>query len=124
MITFLVLSAVFCVLILSWIVQYRVKRREIYELAKKLPGLKEYPLIGHGYMYLNKDEAEIYQAVTTYNKKCGSVCTKQWLGPELFVLLSDPDDIQTVLNSPNSLDKAEFYKFFKCFYGLFTCDGN
>ncbi|CAO1416686.1 unnamed protein product [Diamesa tonsa] len=120
MITFFVLTVVLCVLFLLWIIQYRVKRKDIYELAGKLPGLKEYPIIGHGYKFLNKDGAEVYEAVTTYNKKCGSVCSKIWLGPELLVILSDPDDVQTILNSPNSMEKADFYDFFQCTFGLFT----
>lgn len=124
MITFFLLSVVLCVLLFLWINQYRVKRRDIYNLAKILPGLKEYPVIGHGYLYLNKNESEIYETVTTYNKKCGTDCAKQWLGPELVVLLSDPDDIQTILNSQNSMEKAEFYNFFKCYFGLFTSAGN
>lgn len=124
MITFIVLGITLLVLLISWIIQYRVKRRAIYELAKKLPGLKEYPIIGHGYMYLNKSENEIYETVTTYNEKCGSDCTKQWLGPKLVVVLSDPEDVETILNSPNSMEKADFYNFFKCYFGLFTSEGN
>ena len=118
------LSVVLCVLLVLWIIQYRVKRRDIYELARKLPGLKEYPLIGHGYMFFNKNGAEIYEAVTTYNNKCGSLCSKLWLGPELVVFISDPDDVQTILNSPNSMEKADFYNFFQCNFGLFTSAGN
>jgi cytochrome P450 len=36
---------------------------------------------------------------------------KFWLGPKLFIITDNPDDIQILLNSPNSSYKDEVYKF-------------
>lgn len=36
--------------------------------------------------------------------------TGMWLGPELFVLLDHPIDIETVLTSPHCTDKAKVYR--------------
>jgi cytochrome P450 len=38
-----------------------------------------------------------------------------WLGPKLFVLTDNPDDVQILLNSPNSMYKDEVYRFMECF---------
>lgn len=46
-----------------------------------------------------------------------------WFGPTLCIILDDPDDVETVLNSKSCIDKAAAYKYF---YrdGLFTAPGN
>lgn len=75
-------------------------------------------------MYFNKNGSEIYETLTTYSKKSGSLRSKVWYGPKLVVNLRDPDDIQTVLNSPNSMEKSYFYNFFQCNFGLFTSAGS
>lgn len=47
-----------------------------------------------------------------------------WLGPKLHILIDKPADLQTVLLSPNCLDKPYVYRFLPNERGLFTSEGN
>jgi cytochrome P450 family 4 len=53
--------------------------------------------------------------------------TRFWIGPKLFILVDQPDDVQIVLNSPNSSYKGEVYAFLEFFKkgsgGLITING-
>jgi cytochrome P450 len=54
---------------------------------------------------------------------------KFWLGPDLFIMTDDPDDIQILLNAPNSSYKDEVYKFIEEPFnglpaGLITANGD
>lgn len=58
--------------------------------------------------------------VTTYKP-----AMRVWLGPELYVALSDPKYLEIVLNSPHALNKAKSYKFMVPLlgFGLLTAPG-
>lgn len=47
-----------------------------------------------------------------------------WLGPQLIVIIGKAEDMQTILNSPNCLEKTYVYKFFEKNVGLFTAPGS
>lgn len=52
--------------------------------------------------------------------------SRYWVGPILFIVISSPEDMQTVLNSPHCLQKSHVYDFFDTFEdndGLFTAKG-
>lgn len=44
--------------------------------------------------------------------------TRVWLGPNLYLLLTTPDDVQTVLNAPECLNRDKVYKFIEPLMGL------
>lgn len=48
-----------------------------------------------------------------------------WLGDRLFILVSDPKDIEIVLNSSKLIEKNEIYTLFENVLGkgLFTASG-
>lgn len=46
-----------------------------------------------------------------------------WLGPVLVIFLGEPNDIQTVLQSPKCLDKPYIYRFMNDSLGLLTAPG-
>lgn len=46
-----------------------------------------------------------------------------WLGPKLHIIIDKPEDMQTVLLSPNCLDKPYVYRFLPNERGLFTSEG-
>lgn len=53
--------------------------------------------------------------------------TGMWLGPEFFVLLDHPIDIETVLTSPHCTDKAKVYHMVRQVLetdGLVSNEGN
>lgn len=40
-----------------------------------------------------------------------------WLGRNLFVFLTDPDDVEVILNSSEHIDKSTEYRYFKPWLG-------
>lgn len=51
--------------------------------------------------------------------------SRYWLGPTLIVVVSSPEDMQTVLNSPHCLQKPYVYDYMSSGNaGLFIADGS
>ena len=112
----LVFFATVCILLLA---NFHWKRRNLVRHASKFRGPKPYPIIGNGNLFLWKNNEENFEIVNNLFKTYESplIC---WLGPEPFILIDNPEDIQTVLNSPNCLSKANVYGFLRCENGLFS----
>lgn len=36
-----------------------------------------------------------------------------WLGPDMFIIVNDPIDVEAILNSPHCLDKDKVYTLVK-----------
>lgn len=51
-----------------------------------------------------------------YADRYGTV-VRGWLGTKLIIFLSDPDDVEVILNSHIHIDKASEYRFFKPWLG-------
>lgn len=51
-----------------------------------------------------------------YAAKYGSVI-RGWLGSQLIVFLTDPDDVEVILNSKVHINKATEYRFFEPWLG-------
>ena len=95
------------------------RRKRFYKSVSKIPGPKPYPIIGNGDLFFWKSGAEKLKTWNDLIKKYESPCAI-WLGPEPYIVIDKPEDLQIVLNSPNCLAKADVYNFFHCANGLFT----
>ncbi|KXJ83621.1 hypothetical protein RP20_CCG003848 [Aedes albopictus] len=109
----LALTPIALYLILRW------KHRRFYRISSELPGPVNYPLIGCGHLFIGKSNEEQFAILNDITKTYPSPC-RAWLGPKLFVFIDNPEDMQVVLNSPNCLEKADLYRFFRCEKGLFS----
>ncbi|EAT35039.1 AAEL012766-PA [Aedes aegypti] len=109
----LVLFPIVVYLILRW------KHRRFYRISSELPGPVNYPLIGCGHLFIGKSNEEQFAILNDITKTYPSPC-RAWLGPKLFVFIDNPEDMQVILNSPNCLEKADLYRFFRCEKGLFS----
>lgn len=60
-----------------------------------------------------------------YGNQYGNVI-RGWLGSKLIIFLSDPDDVEVILNSQVHIDKSSEYRFFKPWLGegLLISTGN
>lgn len=52
----------------------------------------------------------ILHVIQEFDQKIGSL-GKFWLGNRLFIYVSDPAQIEAILNHPACIDKGESYKF-------------
>jgi len=107
-------SLIICLLVF---IQWRNKRKRMYELATTAPlcaPLK--PIIGHGLLFWgNTDKIlETIEQVASFPAPSPSVV---WLGPRLFYAVRKPEDVEIVFNSPAALDKVIVYEFEKNIFG-------
>ncbi|XP_065214565.1 cytochrome P450 4C1-like isoform X2 [Planococcus citri] len=99
--------------------------RRISIYGNKIPGPKAYPVIGNGLSFLTKKSFLLlmYDFAATYGK-----VFKLWIGKQLFIVLTDPTDIEVFLSSTNKhLDKSDSYRFLDSWLGdtnLLTGDGD
>lgn len=46
-----------------------------------------------------------------------------WLGPKNFLIIDHPDDIHTVMNGKECMEKSDMYRFFNRGVSLFAAPG-
>ncbi|XP_019562033.3 cytochrome P450 4c21-like [Aedes albopictus] len=110
------------VLLLLPVIVYLVQRwrlRRFNQISSELPGPVNYPLIGCSHLLIGKSKAQLFAFLNSITKTYSSPC-RGWLGPELFVFIDNPEDLQVVLNSSNCLEKADVYRFIRSLRGLLT----
>lgn len=59
---------------------------------------------------------EILTDGLNYSKIYGNIA-RGWLGPKLLIFLTDPADVEVILNSTEHLEKPHEYSFFKPWFG-------
>lgn len=114
----LILSIIICVP-LGWAIKRRV-RLEKYIRNILIPD--QWPLIGIAHKFFNKSTLEyndvLCELTSTYKSPMAV-----WLGPVLLVALYDIDNVQTVLNAEECMDKGFLYDFFGSPRGIFCAKG-
>ncbi len=108
----LVLFCVLVALLLSVILRYR----RINGIVGDIP----YVSLEHSNIQKikNGDVYEIATQISNSYERLG----KAWIGSKLFVFIDHPDDLRTILNSKDCLDKPYAYGFIKAGDGLLTSD--
>ncbi|XP_049696776.2 cytochrome P450 4g15 [Helicoverpa armigera] len=99
-----------------WILYRWQQKSRLREFAEKLPGPAVVPFLGNALLVLTKKPSELVQLGLEYGEKFGNV-VRVWLGNNLIVFLTDPNDVEVILNSQIHIDKAYEYKFFKPWLG-------
>lgn len=67
----------------------------------------------------NRDIYEVATQISNSYERLG----KGWLGPTLTIYMDHPDDLRTILNSKDCLDKPYIYRFLPAGNGLLTANG-
>lgn len=93
-----------------------MQSRRYVKLGNLIPGPKAYPLIGNANMLLGLRNDEIMRKAMELSFVYGSVA-RGWLGYHLVVFLTEPSDIEIILNSYVHLNKSSEYRFFKPWLG-------
>ncbi|CAG4952015.1 unnamed protein product [Colias eurytheme] len=92
-------------------------RRPLYEFSAKLPEVGSLPLLGHTHWFIGGPEkllGNIRQLASLLNDSPHNV-NKVWVGPSLYIVTFNPDDIQKILE--NCLQKDSSYKFLQDWLG-------
>lgn len=104
-----------------WFV-YRFKKLEY--LVKDIPGPLTIPLLGNGLLFVNSTPEKTYLTTIRLLKEYGSIL-RVFLGTKLFVVLSNPKDVEILLSSQALIEKSDEYDFMRPWLGtgLLTSTG-
>lgn len=69
-----------------------------------------FPILGYAGKFIGKSETEAFKLINHGFRSAPKMPFRIWFGPKLVVGISDPEDIKTVLNSGDCLDKPYIYK--------------
>lgn len=99
-----------------WILYRWQQKSRMYKFAEKIPGPAIIPFLGNALLVLRKKPSELVKFALEYGEKFGNV-VRVWMGSNLIVFLTDPNDVEIILNSQVHIDKSTEYKFFKPWLG-------
>uniref|UniRef100_A0A182VYH6 Uncharacterized protein n=1 Tax=Anopheles minimus TaxID=112268 RepID=A0A182VYH6_9DIPT len=104
-------------------INFRRSRKRLYELAERIPGPFDYPVIGSILLTIGKDPLQLVAHLMELMHHLPSPM-RAWLGPFLLVVIDRPDMVQDILNSPDCVQKPFMYDFFRLSKGLFGAPAN
>ncbi|CAH2092169.1 unnamed protein product [Euphydryas editha] len=99
-----------------WLLYRWQQQSRIHRLGNKLPGPLPLPVFGNALLAIGKKPEELVTLALEYAEKYGTV-VRGWLGTKLLIFLTDPNDVEVILNSHVHIDKASEYRFFKPWLG-------
>ncbi|XP_022832187.1 cytochrome P450 4C1-like [Spodoptera litura] len=95
-------------LVAFWLL-WRYKNRRMIQMGNKMPGPPTIPLLGNALMFMCQPEAFI-KVLKDLMAEYGNV-TRFWLGPDLNIVISNPDDIKLLLSNTKTSIKGPQYKY-------------
>ncbi|KAF9417398.1 hypothetical protein HW555_005495 [Spodoptera exigua] len=88
---------------------WRYKNRRMIQMGNKLPGPPTIPLLGNALMFMCQPEAFI-KVLKDLMTEYGNV-SKFWLGPDLNIVINNPDDLKLLLSNTKTSVKGPQYKY-------------
>jgi len=102
---------IFVVSVLTYLFIYIRQKFALTKYDKLIPGPPTLPLLGNGLDFMNAAPVEIYNKIEGYAKTYGERF-RLLLGPDYYILVSNPEDIEAIFTSPKVLEKSGDYYFF------------
>jgi len=110
----LILIGVLSTLMFYYVYEHHRTRR-MRKMVADIPGPKEYPFVGSA-LEFGQNSVELLLNLQRLGDDYGKI-VKVWLGPTLYVIISDAKDIEAVLSSTVHLNKPEIYGFLEKWLG-------
>ncbi|XP_061390336.1 cytochrome P450 4d1-like [Musca vetustissima] len=104
---------------------YFVKFKHMIDVTRNIPSPPSTPILGHSLIFNRlqpHEHAEFYlNLVATYGKTF-----KFLLGPKLFIVLTEPNDVEVILNDIRFIEKSEVYSVLEPWFkeGLMNSPGH
>ncbi|XP_046467884.2 cytochrome P450 4C1-like isoform X1 [Neodiprion pinetum] len=102
------------------ILTYHLRRLKLYIKASKFRGPPTIPIVGNAHHFIGNN-GEIVQKLIDLSDSYPSPY-RIWLGPELLIMVSHPEDVKKIVGSDKTIEKSPLYRFFRPWLGngLFT----
>ncbi|XP_044261138.1 cytochrome P450 4C1-like [Tribolium madens] len=101
-------------LALFFIIKYNWSRRWLYYYGSKIDGPFGWPIIGSAHYFIGGQKVFYKRMIQVFGTRPSIF--KFWLGKDLLVVTSKPEDVEIVLNNSSCFGKPKFYDFaFKLF---------
>lgn len=97
-------------------VHYWQQQTRLMKMGNKLPGPPALPLVGNAHLIIGKTNHQLMNFALELSQVYGNVA-RGWLGNNLVVFLTHPNDIEKILNSQVHIQKSDEYRFFKPWLG-------
>ncbi|XP_031641096.1 probable cytochrome P450 313a4 [Contarinia nasturtii] len=110
---FHVLISIFIILS-SFIIYGEIRKWFLKRKMRNIKSPKQLPILGVAGRFIGKSNEDFINIVFDIFDEVKSTPIQVWLGPFLVIGISEPQDIQTILTSPDCLNKPYFYDHLKC----------
>ncbi|KAI4476497.1 hypothetical protein M0804_013528 [Polistes exclamans] len=110
-----VIALIVIIILLFYIIKYISDKFREYNLVKKCPGPKAYPLIGNLHMFLGDLTDITHKLIKSFANY--SSPWRLWIGPKLVLIFDDPENINILSNSSYGFKKSQVYDFIKPYFG-------
>ncbi|XP_058808693.1 cytochrome P450 4C1-like [Phymastichus coffea] len=122
--SFLIITSFFLTTV--WILKkakalYKERTRMI-KLAAKLPGPPTLPILGNALQFACKPEETLNKILENVNNYDSPM--RFWLGPKLFIILTEPQDYEVILGCQKASYKDPVYRFMEPFVGQGLVSGS
>lgn len=112
------------VILLTFFIEFRWKRRRFYQLAKKLPGHEGLSIIESLSLGAKLTRKDYISTVESFFKDNAPI-TKIWIANFLAIFTKDADFIYKIFNTPQTYDKPKIlYQMFFADEGLAALNGD
>lgn len=107
-----------CCSVAYYYLTFRRSRKRLYELAARIPGPFDWPIIGSLHLGVGVTKSrDIFEYMTQFLHKL-ELPTRAWLGPFLVVAFDHPEHVAVILNSTHCIRRSFMYRFFRFDKGL------
>ncbi|XP_045522476.1 cytochrome P450 4c3-like isoform X1 [Pieris brassicae] len=106
-----------CVIVIIYYAYFRWSRKAIYDFSETLPNVGSLPVLGHTHWFIGGPE-RLFNNIKHLGSlldKSPSTINKVWIGPSLYIVPFNPEDIQKILD--NCLQKDSSYRFLRAWLG-------
>lgn len=109
---------IFVFVVLFSLIKYILHIRRLESYVKHLNCRKTaFPLLGVFPFIIGKNRNQIYNEFIEFTL-ANETPIKAYFGPQLFIALDKPEDVKTIVMSPNCLGKTYNYDFFPVPHGI------
>ncbi|KAK5638543.1 hypothetical protein RI129_012838 [Pyrocoelia pectoralis] len=106
---FQTLVSAFLITISVWFIQYHWSRRKLYRAGRQRKGPLALPFIGSALYFVGSTKDILQSVISIVSKYEPPVPV--WIGSRLNICISDPKDMEIILNHPHSIGKDLVYRF-------------